>query len=129
MDIKRKQGFDFDFDPGACRQCPGNCCRGESGHIWVNKHEISQISLLLKINTIDCINNYLVRVGNRFSIKERFLEPDFECVFFDGSQNRCAIYAVRPLQCSQYPFWERFKKDKGQLSKECPGIIEADIMF
>ena len=122
MGIIRKHGFDFGFDSGACTDCPGYCCRGESGNVWINQREIHQICSFLKTNPIDFIQKYLNRIGNRFSIKERFTEHDFECVFFEGSQRQCSIYAVRPLQCRQYPFWEHFIKHKDQVIKECPGI-------
>ena len=123
MGIIQKDGFDFAFDPGACKKCPGHCCCGESGNIWVSQQEILQICSLLQINPVDYIQKYLNRIGNRFSIKERFTEDAFECVFFDGPQKQCSIYAARPLQCRQYPFWEHFKKHKEQVIKECPGII------
>jgi Fe-S-cluster containining protein len=78
MGIVRKEGFDFGFDPGACADCPAHCCRGESGHIWVDQQEILAISSFLRINAIDCIRKYLDRIGNRLSIKERFAGDDFE---------------------------------------------------
>jgi Fe-S-cluster containining protein len=123
MSIIRMDGFDFSFDPSACEECPGYCCCGESGKIWVSQQEILQICSLLQMNPIDFTLGYLNRIGNRFSIKERPAERGFECVFFQSSQNRCSIYAARPFQCRQYPFWEHFKKHKEQVIKECPGII------
>jgi len=123
MGIIRRDGFDFGFDPSTCKKCPGHCCRGESGNIWVNHQEIIQICSLLQTNPVDYIQKYLNRIDNRFSIKERFTEHGFECVFFEGPQKLCSIYAVRPLQCRQYPFWEHFKKHTGHVIKECPGII------
>jgi len=123
MDIIQRNGFDFSFDPSACKGCSGHCCRGESGNIWVTHKEILQICSFLQTNTVDFIWTYLNRIGNRFSIKEEFTEHGFECVFFEGLKNQCSIYAVRPFQCRQYPFWEYFKKHKKQVIKECPGII------
>jgi hypothetical protein len=43
MDILKEKGFDFGFDPRACKNCPGYCCAGEPGHIWVNKEEIKKL--------------------------------------------------------------------------------------
>jgi Fe-S-cluster containining protein len=76
----------------------------------------------LQTNPIDYIQKYLNRIDNKFSIKECFTEHGFECVFFEGPKKQCSIYAVRPFQCRQYPFWEHFKKHKEQVIKECPGI-------
>lgn len=122
MDIMRKEGFAFGFDPGACENCLGYCCCGESGTIWVTQPEILQISRFLKINHIDFMQQYLNRIDNRFSIKEQVAEHGFECVFFDRIKRRCSIYAIRPLQCRQFPFWEHFRKNKEHVVKECPGI-------
>jgi Fe-S-cluster containining protein len=124
MGVIRRNGFGFGFDPSACSGCPGRCCRGTSGNVWVSPSEILQISGFLETNSIDCIQKYLNRVGNRLSIKERFTGHDFECVFFEGPKKGCSIYPVRPLQCRQFPFWDYFRRHKDQLVKECPGITE-----
>lgn len=134
MSIIQKTGFDFSFDSCECEGCPGYCCCGKSGNIWVSQNEILQISSFLQINIIDYIGTYLNRIGNRFSIKERLAEQGLECVFFEPqkqaccgklqhSKKQCSIYPVRPFQCRQYPFWEHFKEHKDQVIKECPGII------
>ena len=120
----RREGFDFAFDPSACADCPSRCCRGKSGHVWVNQKELLQISTFLEINPIDCIQKYFNRVENRLSVKERFAEDSLECVFLEGAEKRCAIYPVRPLQCRQFPFWDYFRTHKDELLKECPGIRE-----
>ena len=127
MGIILKEGFDFAFKPDACMTCTGKCCSGEPGRIWLNQQEILQISTLLQINPIDYIQKYLNRFENRFSIKERFAEDGFECVFFDGSQKRCSIYTVRPFQCRTYPFWEHFRQNSEQAMRECPGVIMEGV--
>jgi len=124
LDIIRREGFDFGFDPKACQGCPGYCCRGESGNVWVDQQEIIRICDFLNINSIDFIQKYLNRIGARLSIKERFTGHDYECVFFDSSKRRCSIYAVRPIQCRQFPFWDHFRRHKEQVIRECPGIRE-----
>ena len=121
--ILRKAGFDFGFDPDACKDCPGYCCRGESGRIWLNQGEIFQISNFLKVNVADFIGDYLRQKDNRLSIRERFTGNDFECIFFERSRHQCSIYAVRPMQCRRFPFWDYFRNHKDQVIKECPGIV------
>jgi len=118
----RKKGFDFVFDPGACLDCPGHCCRGTPGSIWVSQQEILQICSFLEVNTIDFIQKFLKQIGNRVSIKERIKGHDFQCVFFDDLKCQCTIYAVRPFQCRQYPFWEYFRRYKDHVINECPGV-------
>jgi Fe-S-cluster containining protein len=122
MDIIHKEGFDFGFDQRACESCPGFCCCGQSGNVWVKHNDILRMSQFLQTNPIDFISRYLKRINNRLSIEERVGEHGLECVFFDNLQRRCSIYTVRPLQCRTFPFWEYFKKHKDELIKECPGI-------
>ncbi|KPA15786.1 protein belonging to Uncharacterized protein family UPF0153 [Candidatus Magnetomorum sp. HK-1] len=123
MKIIQRDNFDFAFDPNACNDCPGYCCCGEPGKIWVNAHEINQICAFLQINIIDFTDTYLNRFDNQSSIIERYTENGFECVFFDNVQKHCSIYKVRPSQCRQYPFWKHLKEQKTNVVQECPGII------
>ena len=122
MDIIQKEGFDFGFDPNACEICPGHCCRGEPGNIWITTGDILRMSRFLQTNPIDFIPHYLNRINNRLSIKERVGKQGVECIFFDSFQRCCSIYPARPLQCRTFPFWEYFKKHMDILLKECPGI-------
>ena len=126
MGIILKEGFDFGFKPDACGTCSGKCCIGEPGRIWINQQEILKISSLLQINPVDYIHTYLLHIGNRFSIKERFTEEGLECVFFDRSNNQCSIYKARPSQCRKYPFWEHYRDDMEQVIRDCPGIVELE---
>jgi len=120
----QRSGFDFVFDPGACETCPGYCCSGASGNVWVSCQEIEGICLFLQVNFIDFMERYLRRVENRFSLRERVGANGLECIFFDGIEKKCSIYTVRPSGCRTYPFWEHFKTHPEEVVKECPGINE-----
>lgn len=122
MKLLRREGFDFGFDPSACRDCAGRCCRGESGHIWVSRTEIEQIASHLQCNTIDFMVTYVVHAGNRLSLREKETGSDLACVFFDLQACRCTVYPVRPSQCRHFPFWTQYRSNRTQLSADCPGI-------
>ena len=123
MGIIRKEGFNFGFEPSTCESCPGYCCHGASGNIWVNHEDILKMCRFLQTNPIDFILQYLNRINNRFSIKERGVGMhDLEYFFFDHRQKCCSIYKARPRQYRTFPFWEYFKRHKDNLIKECPGI-------
>ena len=124
MGLIRKEGFAFGFDPGACEYCPGKCCRGKTGHIWINDRELKDLSSFFELNTIDFINQYTVRLDNRLSIKERYVEGSYDCIFFDVHKNGCTVYRVRPSQCRHFPFWEECKNKMHEMMRECPGIRE-----
>jgi Fe-S-cluster containining protein len=122
MHIK-KEGFDYAFDPNACKGCAGNCCIGESGYIWVNPYEIKKIADFLGVEEERFKKDYLKKVKYRYSIKEVYKEGSFECLFFDKEGGGCSIYEVRPSQCASYPFWEYFKSNFKEVYEECPGIV------
>lgn len=121
MGIK-KPGFDFEFDPKACKECRGNCCVGESGFIWVSSSEIKTIADFLEISSSELKEKYLYRDSYQFSIKERSCSLGLACVFFDLEKLACKIYPVRPNQCKSFPFWDYFKEHIDELESECPGI-------
>ncbi len=115
-----KEGFPYKFNPDACKKCEGNCCIGESGYIWVNSKEIKEIAEFLGIEEEIFKTKFLIKVGYRYSIKEKPYKGGFACIFFE---NGCKIYPVRPTQCRTFPFWDYFKNKPEEVLKECPGII------
>ncbi len=115
-----KEGFPYKFNQNACLECEGNCCIGESGYIWVNPKEIEEIAKFLKMDVEKFKEMYLIKVGYKYSIKEKPYKNGFACIFF---ANGCSIYPVRPTQCRTFPFWDYFKKNVDEVLKECPGII------
>ncbi|MBW2494822.1 MAG: YkgJ family cysteine cluster protein [Deltaproteobacteria bacterium] len=52
--------------------------------------------------------------------------PAGRCPFLeDGRETRCAIYAVRPQKCRDWPYWEELIDDPRALceaARLCPGI-------
>ena len=122
--IIKKDGWDFGFDNSVCQSCEGNCCIGESGYIWINIKEIESLARYLNISVKEVFDKYINKIGYRFSLKEVYISHNnYRCIFFDFEKKRCKIYEVRPSQCKTYPFWNRFKKYKFEVVKECPAIV------
>ena len=121
-ELMRCDGFDYSFDPKACEACQGNCCVGESGYIWVSPEELEAIAHYLEVDKQTFINEYLLKIRYRFTLKEVAYKDGFTCLFFDTIHKRCSIYPVRPSQCKTFPFWDHFKKNINEVIKECPGI-------
>ena len=124
-ELMHEEGFAYGFDAKACETCQGNCCTGESGYIWVTPDEIIGIAEKLSLSKEAFINNYLLKIRYRFSIKEVAYENGYGCVFFDMEKKMCRIYDVRPSQCRTFPFWEYFKENIDEVVAECPGIIRS----
>ena len=118
----QKEGFDFTFNPEACIECPGKCCNGASGNIFLNSKEIKAISKFVGIEIPEFMGEYLIKVFYGFSIKEIKTNKNYACIFFDKVKNKCSIYPVRPHQCRTFPFWSYFKDKPEEMARECPGI-------
>ena len=123
MKIIRKPGFKFGFDADACDLCPGLCCFGEPGVIWITSEDIKRISEFLSSKTQQVIEKYLRRIDDRYSLRELRQKSDYYCIFFDAQRKSCSIYPVRPTQCRQYPFWPNFKENRAWVGENCPGIV------
>lgn len=118
-----QEDFPYAFEPSACDACEGNCCIGESGYIWITKTEIQKLALHLNISVDEVGLQYLMKVGYRYSIKEKQLSEDnYACVFFDMQKKQCSIYEARPSQCKTFPFWDYFKHNVQEVKDECPAI-------
>jgi uncharacterized protein len=123
VDLVKKEGYGFSFDESACASCNGACCIGESGYIWLTPKEIKKMSEYLTLDERHFREEYLIKVGYRFSIKERKVGESYECLFFDTNAGGCSVYPVRPTQCRTFPFWNHFRKHPSEVKAECPGII------
>lgn len=117
-----KEGFDYSFDPSACEACEGRCCTGESGYIFASIQEFETMAELLGLEMSQFIEKYLLKVKNRYSLKEVRYNDSYDCIFYDRKSNGCAIYEARPLQCRTFPFWDYFKSHPKELEIECPGV-------
>lgn len=108
-----------------CMQC-GNCCAGpEEGYIWITQPEIRLLAEHLGMSVEKLRSKYLIRYGNRTSIRERAICHD--CIFLKrvGSGRGCGIYPVRPKQCRTWPFWTQNLQSPDSwniTAQKCPGI-------
>ncbi|NLK66490.1 MAG: YkgJ family cysteine cluster protein [Campylobacteraceae bacterium] len=100
----------------------GKCCTGESGYIWINYEEMTNLSKHLNISIDELKERYLDKFGARYSIKEAVYKDGFRCIFFDEEKLNCSIYECRPNQCRTFPFWDYFKKNYDELERECIGV-------
>lgn len=118
-----EEGYDFTFDPSTCSRCPGTCCLGDSGYVWVTTSEIKKLSTFLNI-TVDTLHKYyLTKYQYKYSINEiQLAENSYACIFFDLDKKRCSIYDVRPTQCRTFPFWEQYQLYKDDTYFNCPAV-------
>ena len=132
-----------------CSAC-GRCCAGPNeGYVWLGDREIAAIAEFLSTSAEEVRRQYVRRVDGHFSLIER---PDnHDCIFllpagataaqppWATGQNvstgaahpwhpvarGCRIYAVRPLQCRNWPFWAgnlSSPESWSQAAQRCPGV-------
>jgi Fe-S-cluster containining protein len=108
----------------ACTRC-GNCCGGAPGYVWISPEESCAIARQLGLMPEQFERVHTRPVGKRRSLLEL---KNGDCEFLvreaDGL-TRCAIHAVRPLQCRTWPFWKSnvvAERAWEQSARHCPGI-------
>lgn len=72
---------------------------------------------------------YVKRVGQRYALVEK-KSQNHSCVFYQDQ--KCQVYAARPLQCRAYPFWQEnihSQQSWDETAKDCEGIqAEAPLV-
>lgn len=112
----------------ACTGC-GACCHGGGGyHVYLNPGEAERIRRHLGLSGAWFRRRYLrhtsegdLILNDDGTARCRFLAPD----------NRCRIYAARPLQCRTYPFWPEIMRSRAAWrgeARRCEGIDRGTVV-
>jgi Fe-S-cluster containining protein len=111
-----------------CSQC-GNCCSGFPGYVWVTIEDMQRMADLLKVPFDEFTRRFVRKVGNKYSLVEKF---NYDCVFLTRDKNGkggCMVYSARPMQCRTWPFWNDNLKSPANWKKaagRCPGMCDAE---
>lgn len=130
---RRGQGDDATLDQPwyaaglrfGCTSC-GDCCRGpDAGYVFVEAEDVEALAAHLELDVQEFGRRYLRRVlDGKLSLTEK---PNLDCVFWEDDVG-CTVYAARPIQCRQYPFWPEVIESAETWDAEradCPGIGEG----
>lgn len=73
----------------------------------IREEEADRIAEFLKMDVRDFIALYTALLPDRtgLTLTEK---PDGACIFLDEAENLCLIHAVKPGQCSDFPWKWRF---------------------
>lgn len=109
-----------------CTAC-GDCCRGpEPGHVFVDAKDIKRLAKHLELELDAFGQRYLRRVqGDQLSLTEH---RNGDCVFWQEGEG-CTVYAARPVQCRQFPFWPETLESRAAWREEaqtCGGMDAED---
>jgi len=105
-----------------CRRC----CGGAPGDVWISDEEIGAIAAHVR-QPVDEFEHSNVRryASGKASLRERY---NGDCVLLD--EKGCSVYAVRPKQCRDYPFWPEVLETPfswiAEMSR-CPGVGAGEL--
>lgn len=112
----------------SCTEC-GVCCTG-SGHVWLNRAEVSAIANLLGgIDEDAFIDTYCTgppRTDGWYMLKNA--EDSDACIFLDQDTNHCMVYGARPLQCATYPWWPELVQSRKAWAHEARQVCEGILL-
>jgi Fe-S-cluster containining protein len=94
--------------------------------VWVTPEEIARMARAFGLSRRAFEERHVRRVGSRLSLRER---ENGDCAMLRDGKT-CAVYAVKPRNCSSYPFWEGVLKDEEAWREEaarCEGIGQGDL--
>ena len=111
-----------------CAQC-SDCCRFESGFVFLSKKDTSMLGEALKLGTKELEKTYCRWIPSqngtfRLSLKEK---SNYDCIFW---KNGCVVYEYRPLQCRAFPFWPSIVNSEAnweQTGCSCPGVGKGTL--
>jgi Fe-S-cluster containining protein len=111
-----------------CTKC-GICCgdtKQKTRHILLLKTETEQIATATSQPTSQFTTKIKNKAPYNYEMKKT---KDGKCIFLKN--NRCTIYAARPLICRFYPFELKIThsgKHTFLYTTECPGINKGPIL-
>lgn len=137
MGGQRKRWYEPEGLRFSCLDDCSLCCGGDAGHVLMTDEEQTAIAGFLGLTEEDFRRRYCRRVGQHlsfdqcmsgiaYSLNER---GNGDCVFLDAD-GKCAVYEVRPRQCSSYPFWKDVLVSRVRWEREaleCPGINQGRL--
>lgn len=125
IELYYKAGLKFE-----CTQCSA-CCRFDPGFVYLSENEILKLSNFLNLSREEFIQKFCRRVFAFNEMKFSLIEKkNYDCIFWDKETRGCAVYPVRPVQCSTYPFWPSILESKDaweSCGKGCPGIDRGKL--
>ncbi|MEJ2566262.1 MAG: YkgJ family cysteine cluster protein [Gammaproteobacteria bacterium] len=111
-----------------CTGC-GRCCSGDPDYyVFLTPAEAEGIRRYLQLSERWFRRHYLRHTPRDELVVNN--QGGGSCVFLD-QDNRCRIYAARPVQCRTYPFWPEVARSRTAWRREarrCEGIDRGQVV-
>lgn len=113
-------------------QCQSGCirCCEQKGYVYVTGDDIARLAEHLGITCAEFRRRYLCGTlsGTQPLLRFRKLRKK-QCPFLlaDG----CSVHAVKPLQCSSFPYWPELLADaaeRREAARYCPGMNKGPLV-
>ena len=103
-----------------CQRCTA-CCRWP-GQVRLSTEEIAKLAAFKRISEFDFIQAYTRLRSDRQGLVLQD-KPNGECIFLEG--NDCAVQAVKPKQCQEFPnLWNFSGFEK--VCHAIPNLVNAE---
>lgn len=109
----------------SCTQC-GHCCRfGPSSVVYITDAEADRIAAYLGVPTAEFVAVCCHIEDGALALNAT---ADNYCVLFDPFTKACNVHAVKPAQCSSFPFWPSALRDWEATGERCEGIGQGPVI-
>lgn len=104
-----------------CLTCRGCCRFAEYNSVWAPAVSKEEKNALLTAGA--CATSFALH--NRIKLIPGGVENNFICSFLEAKENKCRVYAHRPLECRLYPFLLNADDKRIFLAadKRCPYVL------
>jgi Fe-S-cluster containining protein len=109
-------------------QCQSGCirCCEQKGLVYLTRNDIARIAAHLEITCAEFKRRYLCGTA----VLPRLRKPRHkQCPFLLA--NGCSIHAVKPLQCSSFPYWPELlarAAERQETAQFCPGMNHGPLV-
>jgi Fe-S-cluster containining protein len=115
------------FDEGLRFQCTGcgKCCTGSPGYVYLSDQDMETLSLHFQLSKEEFTKKYTRFVEDQYSLLDK--AGSYDCIFLED--NKCKVYAARPVQCKTFPWWISSLETPAhweEAAKRCEGINHPD---
>lgn len=116
----REEGYRFE-----CQTACIKCCQ-QPGFVYLTEDDLARIAAFLGMSAEDFERKHCYRTKNFIRLRIPRLAP---CMFL--TPQGCSIHAVKPTQCSTFPFWPELLEPHRawrQMAKLCPGMNQGPLV-
>lgn len=101
-----------------CLKCRGCCRFAQTDSVWSPNLSEEDVEGLLKIR----VPPFFMLDNKKIRLLYNREQDNFICSLLDQENNKCRVYAFRPLECRLYPFLLNRRKGKVFLALDlrCP---------